>query len=377
MEEERLSMRLYDVRSELFAGGAVAVAYGWSSSAAWHRGNGSLQPAMASPSYYADHHSLRSSLAPRQRLLAAASAAIISGPSMPHMLGGQQGSLFLRRQFNPGFRSAALDALWTACHGADRIPTGQQASKLQVATGAEDAARSEGTPSCQARRQRTEDEAGSGNDANDDTLHGSTRQMPDGSSARTAAGLPHKVFAELQTRQLEVEMLLRLQLSSEEDIAAALRRVSQALRFEEELDELATSRDVLKGRLFQAMLESQCVRRAADVVVAEAATEPLEGPRAPPSKGDGSEPSVESQQPPLIGNADFGLTSVEWAELVEKANDLCELIKIKVQDDNDLKTARAGLSMCKGFLDTLIRSAEQLGSGFTAFDVYQLLLRDG
>ena len=377
MEEERLSMRLYDVRSELFAGGAVAVAYGWSSSAAWHRGNGSLQPAMASPSYYADHHSLRSSLAPRQRLLAAASAAIISGPSMPHMLGGQQGSLFLRRQFNPGFRSAALDALWTACHGADRIPTGQQASKLQVATGAEDAARSEGTPSCQARRQRTEDEAGSGNDANDDTLHGSTRQMPDGSSARTAAGLPHKVFAELQTRQLEVEMLLRLQLSSEEDIAAALRRVSQALRFEEELDELATSRDVLKGRLFQAMLESQRVRRAADVVVAEAATEPLEGPRAPPSKGDGSEPSVESQQPPLIGNADFGLTSVEWAELVEKANDLCELIKIKVQDDNDLKTARAGLSMCKGFLDTLIRSAEQLGSGFTAFDVYQLLLRDG
>ena len=100
MEGERLSMRLYDVRSELFAGGAVAVAYGWSSSAAWHRGNGSLQPAMASPSYYADHHSLRSSLAPRQRLLAAASAATISGPSMPHMLGGQQGSLFLRRQFN-------------------------------------------------------------------------------------------------------------------------------------------------------------------------------------------------------------------------------------------------------------------------------------
>ena len=172
-------------------------------------------------------------------------------------------------------------------------------------------------------------------------------------------------------------MLLRLHLSSEEVIAAALRRVSQALRFDEELDELATSRDVLKGRLFQAMLESQRVRRAADVVIAEAATEPLEGPRAPPSKGDGSDPSVESQQPPLIGNDNFDLTSAEWAELVDKANDLCELIKIKVQDDNDLKTARAGLSMCKGFLDTLMSSAEQLGSGFTAFDVYQLLLRDG
>ena len=268
---------------------------------------------------------------------------------------------------------------WMLCGPPVMALTGYQrdvSKQTSSGNGAEDAARSEGTPSCQARRQRTEDEAGSGNDANDDTLHGSTRQMPDGSSARTAAGLPHKVFAELQTRQLEVEMLLRLQLSSEEDIAAALRRVSQALRFEEELDELATSRDVLKGRLFQAMLESQRVRRAADVVVAEAATEPLEGPRAPPSKGDGSEPSVESQQPPLIGNADFGLTSVEWAELVEKANDLCELIKIKVQDDNDLKTARAGLDV-QGFLDTLIRSADRHASGFTAFDVHLLLLRDG
>ena len=182
-----------------------------------------------------------------------------------------------------------------------------------------------------------------------------------------AEELPKEVFADLQARQLEVEMLLRLSLSSGEELDAAANRVTEALQFDEELAELAASRGILKGKLFQALVEALRKQREAEALIA-AVVAPDD------SEGETPRPLDLQQGVPLTGNDEFNFTRDEWAELVRRADDLRQLIKIKVQDDNDLRTAHSGLDMCKDFLGTLSKSAKQVGDGATAFDVYKTLL---
>lgn len=68
---------------------------------------------------------------------------------------------------------------------------------------------------------------------------------------------------------------------------------------------------------------------------------------------------------------EFGLNLALWAALTMKADALRNLVRIKVADDNDLKTARSGLALCAEFFAALARLAEL--RGMAEFDVLQKL----
>ena len=64
--------------------------------------------------------------------------------------------------------------------------------------------------------------------------------------------------------------------------------------------------------------------------------------------------------------AEFGPS--EWAALAQRADSLRKLVRIKVADDNDLKTARAGFLLCAEFFDGLGKLAELMNNA-DEFDV--------
>ena len=139
----------------------------------------------------------------------------------------------------------------------------------------------------------------------------------------------------LQSRQVEVEYLLRSGLASNDEVQQARASVGQALRFDEELGELAAAKGVSKGKLFQAMVEA--LRKAGESSAQlDNSGEHLEG----------------------LGNEEFGLSVAEWAVLTQKADSLRKLVRIKLADDNDLKTARSGLELCDEFFKGVVSVAE-------------------
>ena len=126
-----------------------------------------------------------------------------------------------------------------------------------------------------------------------------------------------------------------------ESLQAARDAVREAIAFDEELDEIATSGGATKGKVFQSLLE--------DLRSAGCAHAQLDNSA---KLSEGSSMSCAR---------DLGLSLLQWASLTQKADALRNLVRIKVADDNDLKTANAGLMICKSFFDDLTRLASMRG----------------
>ena len=85
----------------------------------------------------------------------------------------------------------------------------------------------------------------------------------------------------IRGHRVEVECLLRTELTNTDAVASAAAAVEDALSFDSELDELAASSGLLKGRLFQAMLEE--LRELQDTATArieEPNAQPVDDPTA-------------------------------------------------------------------------------------------------
>lgn len=127
-----------------------------------------------------------------------------------------------------------------------------------------------------------------------------------------------ELFSTMQGQWVEVECLLRVQLRTQEALSEARARVRASLDFDTTLAEHASSSGVLKGAIFQALLAS----------------------------ADGNEASTSSS----VG---VDMSDEAWAELARGSDALRKLVRIKVQDDNDLKAANHALASCADFFDNL------------------------
>ena len=108
-------------------------------------------------------------------------------------------------------------------------------------------------------------------------------------------------------------------------------RVAASLAFDSALGQLATSRGKLKGTIFQALL----------------------------AKADGSEDATASS----VG---LDMDEAAWEAQVRGADTLRKLVRIKVQDDNDLKAANGALTSCSEFFANLRVYGSRRGLSQTA-----------
>ena len=177
-------------------------------------------------------------------------------------------------------------------------------------------------------------------------------EKPASSGGAVTAAPPVEPSSELltmlQNRAVEVEALLRLELTSDEALQGAHERIKSALAFDDELTRLAESKSISKGKLFQAMLEA--LRKAGEEH----------------AQLDNSGKHLEG-----LGNEEFGLSVAEWAILTQKADATRKLVRVKLADDNDLKTARRGLEECAEFFDGLAQVAAWRGT--TLVDSFKAL----
>ena len=155
----------------------------------------------------------------------------------------------------------------------------------------------------------------------------------------------------LVERHFEVECTLRPALHDAAALTAAKAGVVDALALDDELGELAAAHEVTKGRLFQALLEEL---RSAGVGHAQTDNS---------AKRGGAHDF----------RAEFG--PARWHSLSLRADALRKLVRIKVADDNDLKTAREGFVLCKAFFDSLAELAALRGSAVSEFELLQDLSR--
>ena len=135
-----------------------------------------------------------------------------------------------------------------------------------------------------------------------------------------------ELMAMMQSRWVEVECLLRVQLRTPDALSEARRRVLASLRFDEGVAAQAASSHQLKGTIFQALLAF-----------------------------------VDGRAESTAASVACGVSDAEWAELALGADALRKLVRIKVQDDNDLKAANLALKSCAEFFDNLAVYAKRHG----------------
>ena len=128
-----------------------------------------------------------------------------------------------------------------------------------------------------------------------------------------------ELFSAMQGQWIEIEYLLReVELRTAEGLEAARERVAASLAFDTGLGQVASSSGVLKGAIFQALL----------------------------ARADGSEAATAAS----VG---LEMAEEEWEAQARGADTLRKLVRIKVQDDNDLKAAHGALSSCSDFFTNL------------------------
>ena len=127
-----------------------------------------------------------------------------------------------------------------------------------------------------------------------------------------------ELFSAMQGQWVEVECLLRVQLRTPEALEEGRKRVSESLAFDNALGQKAAAVGVLKGTIFQALL----------------------------ARADGSAEATAAS----VG---VEMAEAEWEAQAAGADALRKLVRIKVQDDNDLKAANGALSSCAEFFANL------------------------
>ena len=127
----------------------------------------------------------------------------------------------------------------------------------------------------------------------------------------------------------------------------------ETIALDNELGALAESSGVLKGRIFQGLLE--CLRSAG--------ADHAQMDNSAKKQGGGGVARECGVEPP------------DWRALADRADDLRKLVRVKVADDNDLKTARQGLQLCDEFFEDLARYAGlESGSAVDEFEVLRSLM---
>ena len=217
-------------------------------------------------------------------------------------------------------RAQAALALLGLRYGDSAQPSTTEDTKAQATGGGGDSEASESTQTSPAAAPAKEEEQGEAS-----------------ASAAAPPVSARELRSQLLGRQLEVEYLLRPALSDAPALEAARADVNRALSFDDELAVLGAAHDMSKGRLFQALLE--------ELRLAEAGHAQVDNSGKKASTTDYAD--------------EFG--AERWAELAAEADNLRKIVRIKVADDNDLKTARAGLLICKEFFDGVAQLAKLQG----------------
>jgi len=160
-----------------------------------------------------------------------------------------------------------------------------------------------------------------------------------------------ELVALVESRQGEVDCLLRPTLTSAATFESTRTAVDAAVAFDVELGATAERKGCIKGKLFQSLLENLRAQGAGHAQM---------------------DNSVKLDRSAMGFAREFGLNLAEWASLTIKADELRNLVRIKVADDNDLRTARSGLVLCAEFFRALERLAV-LRNAANGWDVLQQL----
>ena len=172
-----------------------------------------------------------------------------------------------------------------------------------------------------------------------------------GTTAGAASGQPEMAKVEvtmdaMRVRLCEVEALLRIPLDDSEAIEVVRGRTRASLRFLVALRDLATESRLLQGAVFQELL-------AGDRCKSEG--------HLRRSKRVGANEAAVAQA--IAKNGDV-------REFADQATNLINLVRVKIEDDNDLALAGKTLQDIEGFLHNLRQLAAK-----TSSDEFELLLQ--
>ena len=144
----------------------------------------------------------------------------------------------------------------------------------------------------------------------------------------------------LKGRAMEVEAVLRLDFGSEGCIGEATDKLKACSDFYEQLTQVAEKLGVLKGAAFQEML----------------------------GRGTGN-PRGHINRDRVTGlvKLEEALPEAELQEAIAKAEGLCDLVRVKIEDDNDLGLALSVVQDSTAFLDEMKRVAKMRGTEEPAF----------
>ena len=177
-----------------------------------------------------------------------------------------------------------------------------------------------------------------------------TNVMPTGSAAASSSRLSGAQTSDerndecrflwqlVSGRQGEVECLLRAPLDSAEALTRARESVTSALAFDDDLHSAAADAGESKGALFQALLEALREQGAGHA-------------------GGMDNSSKNLFAGSMVAARTYKMSLGAWARLTMRAHDLRQLVRIKVADDNDLRTARQGLELAAEYFAALVRLA--------------------
>ena len=160
----------------------------------------------------------------------------------------------------------------------------------------------------------------------------------------------------LVTRALEVEAILRRDFTSHhaalEDTRKALKA---ALQFISDLHKLAEESDHLAGAIFQELLARHAAAAAAAAAEASSASQEADGAGAGGGACGPGRGTLHIGRARAAGNVPLEtLTDLLTIDsMMAAAHEVCGLIRVKIEDNNDLGLATTVLEDCSGFFDSV------------------------
>ena len=157
----------------------------------------------------------------------------------------------------------------------------------------------------------------------------------------------------LEQHALEVEYCLRKAISSNQDLGGVTRDIADLNAFLHRLDEIAAGVSYSPGEALQALLGQLANRTRSFDSMGGMGNVPMHQAKVL----DRSERLAEVEQS-LLGYVPGG----ELSELVERVNLLRTLLRVKVEDPNDLTMARSSVYSAFNFISRLQAYANDKGS---------------
>lgn len=185
-----------------------------------------------------------------------------------------------------------------------------------------------------------------------------------GSAAEEAVPEPAMLLGELRQQWTEATCLLRSDLTAEASFEQARSTVRESLAFLDSLADLAASSSAQlhggTGALFQALLK-------------DLARCGLSGMMIDNLGEQGADMSFQDAAEANALAAELGATQ-QWPALLRQAHDVRCIVRIKLQDANDLKAAQYALECCSTCFQEI--SAHAQARRLSNFQMAQLLEGD-